>query len=270
MTKSVKAIKKPVAASVKAVKKPVHRWQRFLIDTGEIFSKPWRRYRAFIFQGFLIVAIVVFLILAVLAHTVAYFTFDVTITQELQKFNPGWFAALMYALTWIGYAPQVYLISLPIVLFLLVTGLKWETVVTVATGAGVATLGVVIKLLVNRPRPTADLVSVFSHLSDYSFPSGHVLYFTAFFGFLAFLTYTLVEHTGWRWLLLVIFGGMVVLIGPSRIYEGQHWASDVLGAYLLGSVWLALTVYFYRWGKKRFFVDQPVAKEKVVSSPAKG
>src|SRR5512141_927743 len=94
----VAAIKKPVTASVEAVKKPVHRWQQSLIDTGAIFTKPWRRYRGFIFQGYLIAAIVVFLILAVLAHTVAYFTFDVTITQELQKFKPGWFSALMYGL----------------------------------------------------------------------------------------------------------------------------------------------------------------------------
>ena len=62
-------------------------------------------------------------------------------------------------------------------------------------------------------------------------------------------------------LLLVILGGMVALIGLSRIYEGQHWASDVLAAYLLGSVWLGLSILIYRWGKPRFFVDQPVAKE---------
>jgi undecaprenyl-diphosphatase len=55
--------------------------------------------------------------------------------------------------------------------------------------------------------------------------------------------------------------GMVAMIGASRIYVGQHWASDVVGAYLLGSVWLALSVLIYRWGKPRFFVNQPVAKE---------
>ena len=101
----------------------------------------------------------------------------------------------------------------------------------------------------DRPRPSADLVNVISQLRDYSFPSGHVLYFTAFLGFLVFLVYTLLKNSWWRTLLMVVLGGMVALIGLSRIYEGHHWASDVLAAYLLGSVWLTLSVYVYRWGK---------------------
>ena len=88
-----------------------------------------------------------------------------------------------------------------------------------------------------------------------------MLFFTAFFGFMMFLAYTLLKHSWWRTLLLVLLGAMVALIGLSRIYVGQHWASDVLAAYLLGSVWLAMSIFVYRWGKPRFFVDQPVAKE---------
>jgi undecaprenyl-diphosphatase len=85
-------------------------------------------------------------------------------------------------------------------------------------------------------------VNVIDQLQDNSFPSGHVLYFTAFFGFWVFLAYTLLNPSWWRTLLMVILGGMVALIGLSRIYEGQHWASDVLAAYLLGSVWLTMSL----------------------------
>ena len=192
---------------------------------------------------------VVFLILAALAHTVAYFTFDVAITREVQEFRAGWFDLLMRALSWIGFAPQAYMISCVILLFLYASGLKWEAVVAFASVVGISILGLIIKLVVNRPRPSADLVDVISQLSDLSFPSGHVLYFTAFFGFLMFLVYTLLKHSWVRTLLIILLGGMIALIGLSRIYAGQHWASDVLAAYLLGSVWLTLTIYVYRWSK---------------------
>jgi hypothetical protein len=35
-----------------------------------------------------------------------------------------------------------------------------------------------------------------------------------------------------------------------------------LGAYLLGGLTLVAILQFYRWGKKRFFVHQPVAAEQ--------
>jgi membrane-associated phospholipid phosphatase len=258
MAESVKTTQEQ---TVEAVKQPVNFWRGFITGAGAVVSKPWRRYRSTVFLGYMVIAVVVFIILAILAKTVAYFTFDVTITHAVQTFNPGWFDSLMYALSWIGFAPQVYVISLLVLVFLYASGLKWEMVVSFVSLILSSALGLGIKVLIDRPRPSADLVNVISQLKDYSFPSGHVLYFTAFFGFLIFLAYTLFKHSWWRTLLLVILGVMVALIGLSRIYEGQHWASDVLAAYLLGSVWLTLSILVYRWGKPRFFVDQPVAKE---------
>jgi len=86
--------------------------------------------------------------------------------------------------------------------------------------------------------------------------------YTAFFGFLMFLGYTLLKPSFARTVMLVILGSLVGLVGLSRIYLGDHWASDVVGAYLLGSLWLALSIAIYRWGKTRFFVRQPLAPEK--------
>jgi undecaprenyl-diphosphatase len=97
-----------------------------------------------------------------------------------------------------------------------------------------------------------------------------VLTYTAFFGFLFFLGYTLLKPSFARTILLAILGGLVGFIGVSRIYVGDHWASDVIGAYLLGSLWLVLCVTIYRWGKTRIFVRQPLASdapESTISKP---
>lgn len=239
-------VKEDIKQNIEEAKKPLNFWQR---------------YRASVFQGYLIGAVLIFIVLAFLAKTVAYFTFDVTVTHEVQEFHVWWFDALMRSLTWIGFDPQAELISLAIILFLYRSGLKWETVVATASLIGSTAVGLAIKLVVVRPRPTPDVVNVIRQLTSYSFPSGHVLYFTTFYGLLLFLAYTLLKHTWWRALLLYILGGMVLLIGPSRIYEGQHWASDVIGAYLLGSVWLSLSIVVYRWGKSRYFVKKPLTQE---------
>ena len=93
------------------------------------------------------------------------------------------------------------------------------------------------------------------------------MFYLGFFGFIAFLVFSLLKPSLKRSLLLVLFGGLVVLIGVSRIYLGEHWASDVLGAYLLGSLTLVAIIQFYIWGKTRFFVHQPVAPAAPVPAP---
>jgi len=138
-------------------------------------------------------------------------------------------------------------------------GLQWEAISALVAALFPPLINVLVKQYIRRPRPTVDLVHVFRILDSYSFPSGHVMFYIGFFGFIWFLVYTLLKRSLRRTLLLVFFGALIALIGISRIYLGQHWASDVLGAYLLGSLTLVAIIQFYRWGKKRFFVHQPVA-----------
>ncbi|HEX7976013.1 MAG TPA: phosphatase PAP2 family protein [Anaerolineales bacterium] len=243
-----------------ALEKPLEEVQKRV--EAETASRPARHYRALIFQWYVIAAVVAFATLAFLARTVAYFSFDVVITHELQAYHTAWFDALMRGVSWLGFAPQVIGVAAIFVLVLAAVGLRWEAWVTLISGTASQILNFVVKVIVHRPRPSADLVNVFQEVKGFSFPSGHVMFYTAFFGFLWFLSYTLLKHSWRRTVLLFLFMGLVLLVGPSRIYEGEHWASDVFGAYLLGSLTLLAAVAFYRWGKPRFSARQPVAPEK--------
>lgn len=250
MTKSVKPVttSKPPNAAVEAVK--------------EKTSSPIvRRRKARLFQVSVGILLAAFAVLTFLVITVPSFSIDLTIARGLQSIDNPVFSGLMTSISWVGFSPQTYIVSAVIIATIFVLGYRWESAASLVISVVVPLLNLLIKTLVHRTRPGADLIRVVSVLSDYSFPSGHVMFYTGFFGFICFLIYTLLKPSWIRTLLLILFGSHVVLVGVSRIYLGQHWASDVLGAYLLGGLCLIAGIRFYRWGKTRFFVHQPVAAE---------
>ena len=239
------------------------------VDEAAIAPRHARRYRAALFQIYVLLAAGAFVALAVAAHFTPYFPVDLTVTRALQREHGPVLEALMRGLSWMGWNPQAALLVAMVLSTLLLVGLRWEAVVGVLAGFGTV-VGSLIKLAVYRPRPSPDLVQVFGPLATTSFPSGHVILATAFYGYVAFLLYTLLKHTWYRVAGLTLLALIVLLMGPSRIYLGQHWFSDVMGAYVLGSLWLTLSIRVYRWGKPKFFTTQPAAREEPVPSPASG
>lgn len=228
------------------------------LDAAVIAPRPMRRYRAAAFQVYVWMASGVFVALAVIAHTVAYFPIDLTITHAVQAYHGIVFDRLMFDISWIGFFPQVLVLGVIAVATMFAFGLRWEAVSATFATISIG-IGSLVKIVVFRPRPSANLVHVLAQLPSSGFPSGHVLMTTSFGGFLIFLAFTLLKPSLARTALLVLLSLLVALMGVSRIYLGQHWFSDVMGAYLFGSLWLALTIRFYRWGKVRWFVHQPVA-----------
>jgi membrane-associated phospholipid phosphatase len=218
-----------------------------------------RRYRALLFQLSLLLIAAAFAVLTFVVKMTPSFSIDLQITRGIQQINIPLFYELMVVLSWPGFVPQSLIITALIVLMLYGFGLHWEAVMALLAAVFSTAVNVLVKDLIQRPRPTAALVHVLDTINSYSFPSGHVMFYLGFFGFVWFLSFSLLKPSWKRGLLLVFFGGLVMLIGVSRIYVGEHWASDVLGSYLLGTLTLVAVIQFYRWGKTRFFIRQPVA-----------
>src|SRR5215216_7247338 len=232
------------------------------VAKAETTSRPKREYRTYLFEIGLLAVVGAFTTLTVLVKTTPSFPIDLQITRALQSINSPLFAALMSLISWPGFSPQTFIIPVLLMGAFYAFGFHWEAVASLFATLLPPIVNVIVKDYIRRPRPTIDLVQVLRILDSYSFPSGHVMFYVGFFGFIWFLVYTLLKRSWRRTLLLTLLGIFIVLVGPSRIYLGQHWASDVLGAYLLGSLTLAVILWFYRWGKKRFFVRQPAAPEK--------
>ena len=229
---------------------------------------PVRRYRAALFQTVLVLVASVFAVLTFCVKTMPSFAIDLQITKAIQLINFPLFASFMSLVSWPGSGPQLVVITALIILLIYSFGLRWESVMALVAASFSTGINLMVKDLIQRPRPTSNLVNVFAKLTDSSFPSGHVMFYIGFYGFMGFLAFSLQKPSLKRSFLVALFGGLVVLIGASRIYLGQHWASDVLGAYLLGSLTLEAYIQIYLWGKTRFFVHQPMAATKPRSAHA--
>lgn len=103
-----------------------------------------------------------------------------------------------------------------------------------------------VKEVVERPRPSPDLVDVTNDASGFSFPSGHTLGTAVLFGLLFFLIPAAVPWRPVRWLFQAACLLAVVAAGPARVYVGVHWPSDAFAGYLLALLLLApvLTLYY--------------------------
>ncbi|MET7473331.1 phosphatase PAP2 family protein [Streptomyces sp. NPDC005648] len=88
-----------------------------------------------------------------------------------------------------------------------------------------------------RPRPNrADWAS---HASGYAFPSGHTTTSAVTAGLLCWAL-TRRTRPDLARTTCVVAVCWAVAVGATRAYLGVHWASDVLGGWLLASAWLGL------------------------------
>jgi membrane-associated phospholipid phosphatase len=192
---------------------------------------------------------VLVMVLVALGDTVA---FDVRATVTWQRVENPALLKLMIAVSWFGFAPQDYILGAGILALLLAMRLRLEAAFGLLAFASTLLDGY-LKELVHRQRPDAGLggIIVRSTVGGYSFPSGHVLTYVVFLGYLAYLAYTLIHQRALRFALLTFLLGLIALIGPSRVYLGQHWFTDTLGSYLLGTTLLIGLLSLYRAAKAR-------------------
>jgi len=194
--------------------------------------------------AFLLVLSIGLIALTIVARQADPNAIDLGATRWIQQVHAPAFATLMTWVSWPGFAPQAWVLPFLIAAPFAARGLWIEALWILATQA-TSVLVNGFKDVVHRPRPSPELVGVFASLDSPSFPSGHVVQYTILFGFTFFLLYVLARRSMLRTLGLVLLAVPIVLVGPSRLYLGQHWLSDVLGGYAVAALLLIPVCWAY-------------------------
>ena len=196
--------------------------------------------------GLWLAAFVAAIALTALAFFSVYPPGDATLARALQDVKLPGLSVLSEFVYRIGLSPVFQLIALAIVALMTLRRQRlmalFMVLAVIARGAVV-----LLKELVERPRPSPFQVDVTEQAGGFSFPSGHVLGAVLLWGFVYFASERLIASPRvrrWvRWCSLAV----IVLMGLQRVYAGAHWPTDVLAAYLWGGVILFVLVKAYEF-----------------------
>ena len=214
--------------------------------TEMIVSAPRTAARARWAETVFLMMLCVYAALAVLAHRYAYFDWDLTLAHSIQSISIRGFETAMIGVSLLGNGWVAWPLVVVTGIALIRKRLRAEGVICMAgTGSGWL-VNQLLKVSIARPRPSDALVNVDGTFHFKSFPSGHVVFFVEFFGFLLFLALVLLKRGPLRHASLIVSGLLIAVVGVSRVYLGAHWPSDVVGAYLAGGIWLMLMIEVYR------------------------
>jgi undecaprenyl-diphosphatase len=177
---------------------------------------------------------------------------EVEATRAIQDAGPHPMPGLAQFLSTVGQDPWLSLMAAAAVGAMMFWARRPSLAVFLALAFALRATGPLMKAIVDRPRPSADLVDVAVRLDSPSYPSGHVLCATLLFGFLIYCIERTVPGMLVRRILQGACLSMIALMGYARVEVGAHWPTDVLGGWLIGALMVAALVACHRlWERSR-------------------
>ncbi|MEP6494370.1 MAG: phosphatase PAP2 family protein [bacterium] len=124
--------------------------------------------------------------------------------------------------------------------------------VAVTCGGGLL-LNAVLRETFRRAHPL-DATAFVTAAQSWNFPSGHAMNALVCYGVLAYLMIAGLSRSSARSSIGIAAGGLIVLVGFTRIYLGVHFLSDVVTGYAAGAVWLLVCIAAYQFVRMRYVV----------------
>ncbi|MBA2451585.1 MAG: phosphatase PAP2 family protein [Chloroflexia bacterium] len=233
------------------MRKTIVDWPKEILDRSRlpIASRRIVKRRRSSFLGGSIIAFSSFLILLILVRSKRSVEADLVATMRIQRIKHPALAKSMGVVSWIGFRPQSLVLPFSIITLAWLSGFRRDARYLVFAWLG-SFISFTTKLLIQRPRPSGEGITVaVANLKDTSFPSGHTLHYVSFWGFFSYLLFSKIRGKWLRLGPLAVMGSFIGLIGPSRVYLGHHWLTDVLASYCLGTGYLMGLIGMHRRGE---------------------
>ena len=119
-----------------------------------------------------------------------------------------------------------------------------DLVILLAVVAGGSAIEWGLKGIFEIARPALD--DRLTPTLGYSFPSGHALRATVFFGIVSGLLVMAQPKQRWRWIVAGFLLLLVPLICFTRVYLQVHYPSDVIAGMLVGTAWVMICLNAHR------------------------
>jgi membrane-associated phospholipid phosphatase len=194
------------------------------------------------------IALGIFAFLFVLVRTKRSAAADAAITLRLQKQDHPVLDQTLKLVSWPGFPPQSRILPPAFSAILWFIGFRLEAIFQLLAW-GTGGVSFTVKRIMRRPRPTGGDTAirvVVANIGGSSFPSGHVLNYMGVYGFLNYLAFTWIRPAIIRRTIVSLLTALLTSVGPSRVYLGHHWFTDVMASYCLGIAYLIGLTSVYR------------------------
>jgi membrane-associated phospholipid phosphatase len=166
---------------------------------------------------------------------------DMEIFEKIQPMVNTTNNKIMSFITFLG--KHQFLIPANLILifyFIVITKQNWFTIRVITIAVSSLVLMLLLKQLFQRKRPLSPLLKAAKGLS---FPSGHAIMAVTFYGLLIYIIQNSIASDWLKVVSTLLLVILIFFIGFSRVYLRVHYASDVASGFIIGTLWLLISLF---------------------------
>lgn len=178
-------------------------------------------------------------------------TTDLFVSQHMSVLQDSNIVPAFIFITSLGSTPITCLIILLTAILCVVVRQPYILIGLLISTIGSTAFTFLSKMVFQRSRP----IDILLMEHTYSFPSGHATISIALYGFLAYMAIRFSQCFTRQVRILSLSLLLCLLIGLSRIVLNEHYLSDIIGGFLVGTLWLTIAISMTEWLTARSKID---------------